>query len=423
MMKVARIVGALLSLSLVLAACGGADNDGGSGGSGKLATGPGFDGKTITLGILSPLSGPVAVIGEPLTAGNQVFFKALNAKGGIDGKYKVKLDTEDTIYESDTTVQKYNKIKNDVVLFTQMLGTAPTLATLPSLKRDKITAAPASLDAFWVREPNLLPVGGPYQTQAINAIDYYVAEGGGKGKRVCFMGNDDAYGEAGLQGVEFAAKENGFELASTQKLKSGDKDVTGQIQRLARAKCDAVFLTSLPSDTGTILGTAAKLKFAPRWILQSPAWIGPLADSPLKPYLEQTTWVASEGPEWGDRSVPGMKAMLDDIDRIRPEQKPDYYFSFGYVQGQAVESLLKKAVELGDLSREGIQKALREMENVESGGLFGEYDYGPAAERKPPVVTTIFKVNTSKPISLEALKRDHTSDAASKFEFTVRAGT
>lgn len=115
--------------------------------------------------------------------------------------------------------------------------------------------------------------------------------------------------------------------------------------------------------------------------------------------------------------------MLDDIDRIRPEQKPDYYFSFGYVQGQAVESLLKKAVELGDLSREGIQKALREMENVESGGLFGEYDYGPAAERKPPVVTTIFKVNTSKPISLEALKRDHTSDAASKFEFTVRAGT
>ncbi len=98
MTKVARVAGALLSLSLVLAACGGADNDGGSGAGGKLATVAGFDGKTITLGILSPLSGPVAVIGEPLTAGNQVFFKALNAKGGIGGRYKVKLDTEDTLY-------------------------------------------------------------------------------------------------------------------------------------------------------------------------------------------------------------------------------------------------------------------------------------------------------------------------------------
>jgi ABC-type branched-subunit amino acid transport system substrate-binding protein len=423
MVKVARIVTGLLSLSLVLAACGGADNNGDSGGGGKLATVPGFDGKTITLGILSPLSGPVAVIGQPLTAGNQVFFKALNAKGGIAGRYKVKLDSEDTRYQSDTTVQKYNKIKGNVVMFTQVLGTPPTLATLPSLKRDQITAAPASLDAFWVREPNLLPVGGPYQTQAINAIDYYVTEGGGKGENVCFMGADDAYGEAGLQGVQAAARANGFELASTQKLKSGDKDVTGQIQHLAGAKCDAVFLTSLPSDTGTILGTAAKLKFAPRWILQSPAWIGALADSPLKPYLEQTTWVAAEGPEWGDRSVAGMRAMLDAIKAVRPQQKPDYYFSFGYVQGQAVQSLLEKAVELGDLSRKGIQKALEQMDNVKSGGLFGEYDYGPAAERKPPVLTTIFKVNTSKPLSLEALKRDYTSDAASKFEFKARATT
>ena len=118
-----------------------------------------------------------------------------------------------------------------------------------------------------------------------------------------------------------------------------------------------------------------------------------------------------------------MKAMLDDIKSNRPQQKPDYYFSFGYVQGQAVQSLLEKAVELGDLSRKGIQKALKEMENIKSGGLFGEYDYGSAEDRKPPVVTTIFKVNTSKPISLEALKRDHTSDAASKFEFKARAGS
>ena len=40
---------------------------------------------------------------------------------------------------------------------------------LPQLKPDNIVAAPASLDAFWVREQNLLPIGAPYQIQAINA--------------------------------------------------------------------------------------------------------------------------------------------------------------------------------------------------------------------------------------------------------------
>lgn len=420
-MKVLQIMGALLALSLGVAACGGADSSGGgSGGGGDLAKAPGFDGSTISLGVLSPLSGPVAVIGTPLTAGNEVYFDSVNAKGGIAGKYKVKLAQEDTLYETDTTVQKYNKIKNDVTMFTQVLGTPPTLAVLPSLMRDDVTAAPASLDATWVRKPNLVPVGGPYQIQAINGLDYYVNEGGGRGKKICFMGQDDAYGDAGEAGVDAVAEAESFDVVSKQSFKSGDADVTGQIQRLQQANCDAVFLTSIPSDTGTILGTAAKLSFAPRWILQSPAWIGQLAASPLKDYLEKTTWVVAEGPEWGDESVPGMKKMLGDLQKFKPDQKPDYYFSFGYVQGKAIDAVLEKAVELGDLSRKGIQKALQETGTVDFEGLFGNYTYGPSAdERKFPTESSVFKVNTSKPISLESIAANYESQTAKSFTISA----
>jgi ABC-type branched-subunit amino acid transport system substrate-binding protein len=422
-MKLMRVLGALLALTLVLAACGGAEGEGGGGGGedGELATAPGFDGETIRLGVLSPLSGPVAVVGTPLTAGNKVFFDALNAEGGIAGQYPVELVTEDTVYENDTTVQKYNQIKEDVTAFTQLLGTPPTLATLPQLERDGIVAAPASLDAFWVREPNLLPVGGPYQTQAINGLDYYVKESDGAGKTICTMTQDDAYGEAGLEGVEAAGEANDFEIASSQKFRAGDQDVTGQVQALARADCDAVFLTSLPGETGTILGTAAQLEFAPRWILQSPSWIGALAESPLAEYLEKTTWVVAEGPEWGDESVPGMEQMLADIEEHAPDQDPDYYFSFGYVQASAMAALLEKAVEDGDLSREGIQAALEGLGEVDSGGLFGAYQYGATAERTPPATSTIFSVDTEKPIALAAEAQDYTSETAEQFEYTERA--
>src|SRR5687767_12685042 len=315
-MKVHRWIAVLAAaaLSLGVAACGGADDDDDDGGGGGEVTEvPGFDGTTIKLGVLTPLTGPVAVIGNPLTAGNEVFIDSVNAEGGIAGKYKIELVQEDTQYRPDVAVQKYNQIKGDVVSFVQLLGTPSTLAVLPQLKRDQMIAAPASLDALWVREENLLPIGGPYQVQAINALDYYVNEGGGEGKKVCSMIQDDAYGEAGQAGVDFAAEKLGFEVADTQRFKNGDKDVTGQVQRLAGSDCDAVFLVATPTDAGTIWGTAAKLGFAPRWIGQSPSWIDELGASPLKEYLQQTTWIAAEGTEWGDTSVPGMEQMLADI--------------------------------------------------------------------------------------------------------------
>jgi ABC-type branched-subunit amino acid transport system substrate-binding protein len=298
-----------------------------------------------------------------------------------------------------------------------VLGTAPTLAVLPQLVQDNIIAAPASLDALWVREPNLLPVGGPYQVQAVNALDYYINEADGKGKNICSFIQDDAYGEAGQSGVDYAAENLGFEVVDTQKFKVGDKDVTGQVQRLQGSNCDAVFLVATPTDAGTIWGTAAKLGYAPRWIGQSPVWIDELGASPLAEYLQQTTWIVGEGTEWGDPDVPGSKDLLARVEEFKPDQDPDYYFGFGYLQGIAMTALLEKAVELGDLSREGLMKASEELGTVSFDGLSGDYQYGPAEERNPARVSTIYEVKPDKPFGLGTLEYQYESDAAKSYEF------
>lgn len=401
-----------------LAACGGADDDEGGGGeatAGAPGKVPGFDGTTIKVGVLTPLTGPVAVIGKPLTAGNEVFYDAVNAKGGVAGKYKVELVQEDTQYRTDLTVQKYNKVKNGVVTIGQVLGTANTLAIVPQLRRDGLIAAPASLDGLWVREDTLLPIGGPYQVQAINAVDYWV-KNGGEGKTACTFIQDDAYGEAGQAGVEFAAKELGIQVKTTQRFKVGDKDVTGQVQRLRRNGCDMVFLVATPTDAGTIWGTAARLGFAPRWIGQSPAWIDELGASPLKEYLAKTVWIAAEGTEWGDTKVPGMAKMVQDVEQFRPKQEPDYYFAFGYNQARAVTAMLEKAVEMGDLSKEGLQKAMGDLGTVSFEGLTGDYGYGMGDQRNPPRSSTIFEVDPKKPFALGTLEYQYESELAKKYE-------
>jgi len=416
---------ALIAAALVAAGCGRGDEEDGSGGSGgvpgKVA---GFDGTTIKLGVISPLSGPAAVVGEPLTAGNRLWLDYVNDElGGIGGKYKVKLVERDSRADVPTSVQAYNRLKGEVVAFVQLFSTPAVKALVPAMRKDATAGSPASLDAAWVREPNLMPVSAPYQIQAANAMDYYVrTEGKGGGKKVCTMIEDDAYGDAGQTGVEFAGEQLGFEIAATAKFRLGDKDYTGQITRLSKARCDVVFLGASVSDVGTILGTAAAAKFAPRWIGQSPTWLGALAKSPLKPYLEARFWVVAEGPAWGDESVLGMRDLIARKKQY-PPRKPieagDFYFTFGYIQARTVTTVLERAVADGDLSKAGILKAIGEVDAVKLDGLGQDYVYGDVATRSPGRESSMFAVDADEPFGLKALETNFSSDAAKEYEFSA----
>jgi ABC-type branched-subunit amino acid transport system substrate-binding protein len=419
-----KLVAVLAATALVaLTACGGAGGDAGTEGDnggtgGEPAAVPGFDGTTIRLGVLTPLSGPVAVIGNPLTAGNKVWFDHINSEGGIAGQYQVELVQEDTQYAPDVTVQQYQKIKDEVVAFTQVLGTAPTLAVLPLLEADGVIAAPASLDAFWVREPNLLPVGGPYQVQAINAVDHYLTEGGGSPEdAICSLIQDDAYGEAGQAGLEFAAESRDFTIANTQRFRAGTTDYVGSIQALAGANCAMVFLVATPADAGRVWGTAAQVGFPGIWYGQSPAWTGALAGTPFVEYLQSNVRMVAEGTEWGDQEVVGMRDMVERAEQYAPDQEPDYYFSFGYNQARAMTALLEEAVERGDLSRSGLLAASDQLGTVSFDGLTGDYEYGPAADRNPPRSSTVFSVDPAKPFGLAVEKYDFTAPEAEQYEF------
>ncbi len=418
--RTTQLFALLLALALFGAACGRDDNKSSSGrGDGDIAAGPGFDGKTIKLGVLEGVSGAIGdPIGKPLSAGGDAYWARVNAAGGVAGKYKVELLKEDTAYNNEQTKAKYTKIKNDVVMFSQILGTPPTKTVLVDLKTDGIAAAPASLDAAWVREPNLFPVGSTYQLQFVNAASWLVKDEGFNDKPICMMAIESEYGQAGIEGLTDAAKELGFTIATTARFQgTPDEKYDGQIAQLQQAKCGtgAVFLTALPSNTGRIIGASAQKGLTPRWIAQSPTWVSALAANPqLAPLLQKSFYWTSEGTTWGDTSVPGMKDLIDDVAKYAPAQKPDVYFVFGYAQAKGVHAVLEQAVKNGDLSRKGILKAI-EQAKPDYEGLLGKYTYGKAADRSPSRETVIFKVNPAVPGALEKVKVV-TSDAATKLK-------
>jgi ABC-type branched-subunit amino acid transport system substrate-binding protein len=377
----------------------------------------GFDGKTIKLGVITPLTGTVSIIGTPLTAGNQLWWDYVNGDlGGVGGKYKVELVEEDSQYQPATAIQAYDKIKGDVVDFQQILGTQVTKALLPKMQVDKTAGGPATLDAAWVKNPNLFPIGAPYQVEAINGLDYYT-KNGGKGKKVCALAQDDEFGQAGLDGLAYAKKALKLKTGPTERFKTGE-DLTAQIQSLSDAKCDAVLTVATAVDATAIVTKSIALNFSPQMIALAPFWLQVFSQNPnLQQFLVDHLWVASEqGAAWGDSSVPGMDTFIERQQQYAPSQKPDAYFVFGYLQGQALYQILQKAVKNGDLSHEGILKASNQVGTLKFDGLTGDYKYGKsAADRNPPRVNGIFKVDPAQPVGLALLAPPAASAAAKKY--------
>jgi ABC-type branched-subunit amino acid transport system substrate-binding protein len=422
-----RLAAVVMALGLVAAAgCRGSDNNesgsggtSGGGGDKQVQPGVGFDGTTITVTALTPQTGAAAVIGNPLTAGNQVYIDALNAKGGIAGKYKVKLNVLDTKYEPQTAVQQYQASKASSAAYVQVLGTAVVDALLPQFTADNVLAGPASLDAFWVREQNLMPIGGPYQIQVINGMDYAIRNLDAKNKKICALTKDDPYGETGLKGLEFSAEKEGFTIAAKATFKQGDANFTAPISQLKSAGCEITLLVALPNETLGILPEATKQEFNTMWLGQSPTWVSALATSPLAPYLQTNFLLLSEGPQWGDTANPGMAQMLKDVQSYKPDQAPDIYFAFGYSQAWALSQILEQAVKDGDLSPAGIVEASKNVGTLTFQELLGDYTYGPAEDRDPPRTSSVFSVvdPATVPGGLKAAEASFTSKAAEEYTF------
>ncbi len=398
----------VLGLPLVGAACaGGAD----------APSTPGVVGDTIFVGVITPLSDAVAVIGRPVAVGIQAALRQANERGGLGGRYMVKAIEEDITYANPSTgVQKYQKIKGDVAMFATVLGTDQVNGVVPLLGEDSLIVVPTTFDMAWVRQPNLVPWGPPYQVWVVNAAAYYL-ENGGAGKRLCSMVLATGYGEAAEEGLEVASEALGFEIAAQTRFRQDDQDFVAPITQLRNAQCDAVFLASLPGVTGRVLGAAAQLGYEPQWIAQSPAWAAALAGTPLRDYYARHLWLIVPGPEWGDMSVPGMADMLDAFAKYAPDQQPDIYALFGYVLGRTTLGVLEQAVAQGDLSRTGLLHALETLETIDYGGLSPTYRYGPAEAREAPRAVSIFRIDPDGPWATRAIVTAYSSPAAQQFRF------
>ena len=411
-------------LAAVVAACGTGGSSSGGGGSGTLQTGPGVNAsaKTIQLGVLTPLSGPVAIIGKFLAAGQADYFKNLDASGGISG-WQVNLTTLDTKYDPQTMVQDYNQMINNVLFIAQSLGSPTTQAIEQLAESAHVVLGTAAQDSAFVTHDINAVIGTPYAVDMANAM-YYVSQHMPTAKLGIIYQND-AYGQDGLKG--YTAGVSAYNLTSVQQSTYAvtDTSYTSQVLAMKSAGATVVALTAVPTAAATIIGTGATLGYHPQWILQGPAWSEFLMTStgiaggtptPVEPAMVGA-WVLGYEAQWGDTSVPGMSQFLTVQQKYSPMQVPDGYYMYGYCLAEVEQAIIAKALANNDLTRNGILQAKLNLGHVSFGGLIPDLTYSPSlgpADRQ----TGIYEVDLSTPGFLKQVQPYFQSSAGQSMTFS-----
>jgi len=391
--------------------------------SGGFTSGPGVDtkNKTITLGVFTPLSGSVAVIGKPLTRGIEVFFDYVNKDlGGIDG-YQVMLNEQDSKYDPQTEATEYKAVHNDIAMVAESLGTEPTFQIKDLSTTDHMLVSAATLASSLAREKYLILVGTPYRLQVENAFDYIVNTQHVQNPATGIIYQNDEYGQDGLTGYKESV--TAYHLNDVGQASYGvtDTDFTAEVSQMASAGAKYVFLTTTPTVTVGILTKAFQLHYAPQWILQSPGFLSELLAIPQVAPLFNGVWVVGQGASWGDTSKPGMAEMLSNIQKYASDQTPDGFFEFGYTEAKITYAILKKAFDNKDVSRDGLYKAFASLGTVDLGGLYPTAHYGTSPNQRVPTRdNTIYEVvppSMTAPLGLMALSSDFVGTAAMASQF------
>ncbi len=200
---------------------------------------------SITIGQSVPLSGPAQELGIEMQLGAKLYFDQINAQGGVHGR-KIKLLSLDDGYEPDRATANTRQLidKNDVFALFGYVGTPTSLAALQVSNPAGVPFFGAFTGAEALRLPFnrlVFNVRASYGDETEKIVEQFTSL---NVKRIAVFYQNDAYGKAGLSGVEKAMAKRNLQLVATATVERNSSDVAAAVKTLIPAKPDMVVMVT-----------------------------------------------------------------------------------------------------------------------------------------------------------------------------------
>lgn len=206
----------------------------------------------IVLGQSVPLSGPAKDLGVEMRDGALLWFNAINAKGGIGGRH-IRLETLDDGYEPERTKANTEAfVKKNVAALFGYVGTPTSLAAKPIFEQANLPFVAPFTGAEALRAPNhplIFNIRASYFEETEHLVQHFwnLFQ-----RKFAVVYQNDAYGQAGLNGVVKALGIRGAKVVATGTVERNSANVDGALKAILPAAPDIVVIVST-------YGTAAAL--------------------------------------------------------------------------------------------------------------------------------------------------------------------
>lgn len=395
------LVGLILVVSLVAAACGRDDDSGGdsssdttsapddTGGSddgGDEAAGPAsasdcenYDGTqgvsddAIKIGVSLPLSGVFAGAFASIEKGYQAYIDSVNADGGVRGR-EIQVTAKDDEYVPGNTIANYEELTQSDQVFAlfNMVGTPNNLAIRDQQNEDCIPNLFLATGFSGWGDPDTYPwtIGSipPYSVE-MAALTEYLEDSNPQAKVAVLYQNDD-FGKDYLTSLEGLVEGTDIEIVAKELVDAGSTEISSQINALAGSGADTFVLGATALACPTALGSVQEVGWDPLTYISatctSDTLVGLSPPGSVDGAISAFYYKDPIDPQWADD--PG----LEDFRTVGPEyglsaeDLTDALALQGWFAGELLVETLDRAA---DLTREDAMNSAWHLQDLELGAL------------------------------------------------------
>lgn len=345
-------------------------------------------GNAIKLGQSLPLSGPLTELGSEYRDGALAYFKLVNSKGGVSGR-KIELVTLDDGYVVDRTVFNAKKLldEDNVFAFFGMFGSANYAALVPMInERNVPSVAPytgsdglrtqLSPTTFWLR--------ASYGDETEKIVDQLTTLGI---NRIAVFYQDDAFGKAGLAGVDAALAKRKLKTLATGVYDKTKNDVGEAVKAIGAADPQAVVMISTYKPTAAFVKQMRQSGKLPQFFALSVVGLKALH---AELGAEAAGIAISQVVPFPDNAT---APVVREMKQLPPEMLPaagvTYTTLEGYIAAKVMVEALRRAG--ATPSREKLVTALESMRDYDVGGYPVNYAGGNRLGSRFAEVTIVSK--------------------------------
>lgn len=206
----------------------------------------------LTVVQVAPLTGVLASTGQQMVLGGKIYFDWVNANGGVHGA-KIRHTVLDDGYKVDETVRLTREALTDPTVVA-LFGFAGTANVSKLLADGILDVGGAPLVAPYTGGEALRSPFNPYifhvRAGYMDETEHMVHQAATLGMtRIAVMYQNDAFGKAGLAGVEAAVAKRNLKLVGTATYERNTDEVGDAVKQLKLAEPQAIIMISVNRST------------------------------------------------------------------------------------------------------------------------------------------------------------------------------